>query len=77
LIWKEAWITKPHQAPRVNVNIMTSNGNDHALLEVGEETGSLSEQGDTSNGEYKTTSAYKAQFLGATLTNMNKMVWKL
>jgi hypothetical protein len=31
----------------------------------------------TSNGEYTTTSAYKAQFFGATLTDMNKMVWKV
>ena len=30
----------------------------------------------TSNGEYSTSSAYKAQFFGATSTNMNKLVWK-
>ena len=30
----------------------------------------------TSNGEYSTSSAYKAQFFGATHTNMNKLVWK-
>jgi hypothetical protein len=28
------------------------------------------------NGEYSTSSAYKAQFFGATLTCMNEMVWK-
>jgi hypothetical protein len=31
----------------------------------------------TWNGDYTTTSAYHAQFLGARLTNMNKMVWKV
>jgi hypothetical protein len=31
----------------------------------------------TLNGDYTTTFAYNAQFLGATVTNMNKMVWKV
>ena len=30
----------------------------------------------TTNGEYSTSSAYKAQFFGATSTNLNKLVWK-
>lgn len=29
------------------------------------------------NGEYSAASAYKAQFLGSTLTTMNKYVWKV
>jgi hypothetical protein len=31
----------------------------------------------TSNGIYSTTSAYKAQFFGATSTIMNKLVWRV
>jgi hypothetical protein len=31
----------------------------------------------TSSGEYSTTSAYNAQFLGNTHTWMNKLVWKI
>lgn len=31
----------------------------------------------TASGQYSVASAYKAQFLGATSTNMNRMVWKI
>jgi hypothetical protein len=31
----------------------------------------------TTNGEYSTTSMYNTQFLGATVTNLNKLVLKI
>jgi hypothetical protein len=31
----------------------------------------------TANGEYSSASAYEAQFFGATLTNFNKLMWKV
>jgi hypothetical protein len=31
----------------------------------------------TTNGKYTTASAYKAQFFGATSTNMNRLIWKV